>query len=129
MGLSLAVYGLLALSGGTLFWGKLPGSKRRPLRTLHLALGSSLVSLTLFLLAIGIVGTLGHFGSLGHSAHLGAGLVVVALVTTSAFSALGMVRARPWAKQVHLTAALLLLAGYGAVLVTGWQVVQKYLPH
>jgi hypothetical protein len=87
-----------------------------------------MVSLVLLLLAIGIVGTLGHFGSLGHSGHLIAGLSVVFLVLLSAGSATLISPERDWMRAVHVGTNIALLVGFTWVSLTGWQVVQKYLP-
>jgi hypothetical protein len=87
-----------------------------------------LSGLVLILLVIGIVGTLGHYGSLGHSIHLYAGLGVVDLVFVSAWSATQIQRAQPWARRVHLITNGILCLGFILVSVTGWLVVQKYLP-
>jgi hypothetical protein len=134
MGLSLMAYLLLALTG-FLMWrmrnslsisGFLPS--RSQLITLHLIMGISMVSLVLLLLAIGIIGTLGHFGSLGHSSHLWAGIIVVALVMLSAFSATQISAGKPWARSLHITLNIILFTGFAWVSLTGWSVVQKYLP-
>lgn len=87
-----------------------------------------MVSLVLLLLAIGIVGTLGHFGSLGHSSHLPAGLIVVGLVLLSAGSAILISPQRTWARSLHIGTNIILLVGFLWVSLTGWGVVQKYLP-
>lgn len=128
MGFSLVTYGLLALSGGFLFYVR-QSAKPRPawLRPLHFGLGSLLVSLVLLLMSIGIIGTLGEYGRLGHSAHLPAGLTVVALTLVSAWSASRISPERPWARKVHLTLNGILLVAFIAVTATGWSVVQKYL--
>lgn len=128
MGLSLTVYGLLALSGGTLFYTR-QGKRDRPnwLRPTHYVLGGILVTLVLLLLGIGVIGTLGEFGQLGHSVHLPAGLIVVSLTLASAWSATRISPARPWARKVHLTLNGILLVAFVVVTATGWQVVQKYL--
>lgn len=128
MGLSLTVYGLLALSGGTLFYTR-RGKGERPswLRPTHYVLGGILVTLVLLLLGIGVIGTLGEFGRLGHSVHLPAGLFVVSLTLASAWSATRISPARPWARTVHLTLNGILLVAFVVVTATGWQVVQKYL--
>lgn len=128
MGLSLTVYGLLAVSGGTLFYTR-QRDRSRPdwLRPAHYLLGSALVGLVLVLLSIGIVGTLGEYGSLGHSVHLPAGLTVVALILASAWSASRISPERPWARQTHLTLNGILLFALIMVTATGWSVVQKYL--
>lgn len=104
--------------------------KPRPdwLRPFHFWTGGSMILLVLLLLAIGIVGTLGHFGSLGHSFHLPAGITVVNLVMLSAWSAVQISPDRPWARPFHLSINAVLLVAFIAVSLTGWDVVQKYLP-
>lgn len=129
MGLSLTTYGILAIAGLRIRHLRLRGEYCPPwLRWLHLVMGGILVGLVLLLLGIGIVGTLGRYGSLGHSIHLIAGLVVVGLVLISAFSALQIGFQRHWARSLHLWTNLVLLVGFIGVTVTGWSVVQKYLP-
>lgn len=129
MGLSLLAYLVLAVSGGGMAYGRIK-EQPRPLwlRPLHYIMGIALVGLVVFLLAIGLVGTWGHFGSLGHSWHLGAGLSVVTLVIASAVSASQINPQRPLARRIHVGANLFLFLGFLGVLVTGWAVVQKYLP-
>jgi hypothetical protein len=129
MGLSLTLYGLLALTGGGL-WYRRQAKLPRPawLRPLHYSLGGLLVSLVLLLLSIGVVGTLGEYGSLGHSWHLPMGVGVVLLVIASAWSATRITPQRPWARPLHLSLNGLLLVMFLAVTYTGWHVVQKYLP-
>ena len=128
MGLSLAAYVMLAVTGSVLF------SKRRSqhpkpkwLRPLHYIIGWLMVSLVLLLLGIGLVGTIGHYGNLGHSGHLIAGLAVVALVAVSAASSTQISPQHPWARAVHLGTNIALFVGFAWVSYTGWQVVQKYL--
>jgi hypothetical protein len=87
-----------------------------------------MVGLVLLLLTIGIVGTLGHFGSLGHSSHLVAGLMVVGLVLLSAGSATQIGAKQPWARSLHVGTNITLFFGLLWVSLTGWSVVQKYLP-
>lgn len=132
MGLSLMAYLLLALTGFLMWRMKssvfISGFERSQLITLHLIMGISMVSLVLLLLAIGIIGTLGHFGSLGHSSHLWAGIIVVLLVLLSAFSATQISAGKAWARTIHITLNLILFAGFAWVSLTGWSVVQKYLP-
>jgi hypothetical protein len=136
MGLSLTAYSLLAVTGLTIAllrrssWGKrLPLKPLQPwLRPLHIGLGSIMVTLVLLLLTVGLVGTLGHYGSLGHSLHLPMGLGVVTLVLLSAWSASQIHPQRPWARPLHLTLNALLFFGFLGVGLTGWDVVQKYLP-
>ncbi len=129
MGISLLAYLLLALSGGWIVYAR-RNQKQRPswLRPLHYWLGGSLVVLVLLLLAIGVVGTLGHYGNLGHSSHLPAGLSVVCLVLFSAWSATQISPKHPWARPLHVGANITLLVGFTVVSLTGWTVVQKYLP-
>ena len=132
MGLSLTAFGLLALSGGAVFFSRRRGvdllAARPWIRPLHYSLGGILVCLVLLLLSIGIIGTLGEYGSLGHSVHLLAGLSVVALTLGSAWCATQISPQRPWARQAHLTINGILLFGFILVTATGWSVVQKYLP-
>ncbi|MTJ52070.1 DUF4079 domain-containing protein [Anabaena sp. UHCC 0253] len=137
MGLSLLAYLFLAITG---IWmlrvrttseaplGVILPWNRGEVRSLHYIIGITMVSLVLLLLAVGIVGTLGHFGSLGHSPHIGAGLIVVILVLVSAFSATQISNRKPWARPLHLGCNILLLLGFSWVSLSGWAVVQKYLP-
>ncbi|MGC9505658.1 DUF4079 domain-containing protein [Baaleninema sp.] len=129
MGLSLTAYVLLGMTGGWMFATRTQ-KKPRPkgLRLAHLIVGGTLVTLVLLLLTIGIVGTLGYYGNLGHSAHLPAGLLVVALVLVSAVSGLRIHAKRPDMRGLHIATNLLLFAAFAAVSWTGWSVVQKYLP-
>ncbi|WP_448601526.1 DUF4079 domain-containing protein [Thermoleptolyngbya sp.] len=129
MGLSLLTYSLLGISG---FWLRRSRCQTLPrpgwLRSLHLSLGIVLVLLVLLLFTIGLVGTLGYYGNLGHSVHLVAGLTVVALVLLSAGSASQIGAGRPWARSLHVGTNLVLFLGFVAVSLSGWSVVQKYLP-
>lgn len=128
MGFSVLAYLLLAATGIWMFGTRtkfLAGPSW--LKFLHYILGASLVGLVLLLLAIGIVGTLGHFGTLGHSSHYVAGLVVVGLVLLSGASAT-LIHVKPWAWSVHIGTNITLFAGLVWVSLTGWSVVQKYLP-
>lgn len=129
MGLSLAAYFLLGMSGIWMSYTRL-FQQQRPswLRPLHYLIGSVMVALVLLLLAIGIIGTLGHYGSLGHSPHLPIGLAVVALVLLSAGSATQISPRRPWVRYLHIGTNIVLLLGFLLVSLTGWSVVQKYLP-
>ncbi|ARV61373.1 hypothetical protein BZZ01_24580 [Nostocales cyanobacterium HT-58-2] len=140
MGLSLLAYLLLAITG---FWMFRNRTSQHPsflfpispftqgnikIRSLHYIIGSCMVSLVLLLLLIGIIGTLGHFGSLGHSPHLFAGLIAVVLVLLSAGSALLIDTRQPWARRIHVATNVVLFFGFIWVSLTGWSVVQKYLP-
>jgi len=98
------------------------------LRPLHYSLGGVLVTLVLLLLAIGIVGTIGEYGNLGHSIHLPAGISVVALTLLSAWSASQISVETPWFRTIHVSINAVLFIGFLAVTLTGWEVVQKYLP-
>ncbi len=129
MGLSLTTYAILAISGGWMFYSrhnKLP----RPswLRPFHYGIGSIMVSLVLLLLSIGLIGTIGHYGSLGHSFHLIAGVSVVILVLISAISATQINPKQPWVRSLHIGTNIILFFGFLTVGLTGWTVVQKYLP-
>ena len=129
MGLSLGAYVLLGISG---IWMLNRRTLRRPrpswLRPFHYVIGAIMVFLVLLLLAIGLVGTIGYYGSLGHSPHLIAGLSAVFLVLVSAISATQISPKRPWARSLHIGTNVALLFGFLFVLLTGWSVVQKYLP-
>ena len=129
MGLSLLAYLLLAVTGIWMFRARQTHSSRPNwLRSLHYAIGGTMVGLVLLLLAVGIVGTLGHFGSLGHSPHLIAGLTVVGLVLVSYGSATQINIKRTWARSLHIGTNIALLVGFLWVSLSGWGVVQKYLP-
>jgi Protein of unknown function (DUF4079) len=137
MGLSALAYFFLAVSGTWMFWKRtkqntlfshLITDKTGGMRLFHYVMGTCMVALVLLLLAIGIVGTLGHFGTLGHSSHLVAGLVVVFLVLISAFSATQIGANRNWARPLHIGTNIILFVGFVWVSLTGWDVVQKYLP-
>ncbi len=128
MGLSLTLYMALLVTGGRVWYVRsrhdnLPAW----LRTIHLVLGGLLVTLVLLLLSIGIIGTLGEHGSLGHSWHLWAGLLVVALVISSAVAAIQISR-YPWARRLHVALNGVLFVAFLAVTYSGWTVVQQYLP-
>lgn len=129
MGLSLLAYVILAITGITIFSRR---SSRDPrptwLRRGHYITGWIMVGLVLLLLAIGVVGTFGHYGNLGHSGHLIAGWVVVALVLLSAGSATQISPTRDWARAIHVGTNIVLFVGFAWVSLTGWEVVQKYLP-
>lgn len=138
MGLTLLLYVCLASVGGFMRAQRLQGQTEPQvsaapalfltLRRVHVGLGVLLTLTVLLLLAIGIIGTLGHFGSLGHSSHLPAGLTVVALTLTSAWSATQINHPnKPWARSLHLAINGLLAIALILVSWTGWTVVQKYL--
>jgi Protein of unknown function (DUF4079) len=129
MGLSIFAYLLLLATGSWMFYRRTAGQPRPDwLRPLHFGIGATMVALVLLLLAIGLVGTLGHYGSLGHSTHLPAGLVVVGLTLLSAWSATQISPKNFWARPLHVGTNLTLLLGFIVVSLTGWDVVQKYLP-
>jgi Protein of unknown function (DUF4079) len=135
MGLSILAYVCLAASGIFMYLRRQYPSYNRDftyktvvLRLFHYAIGGCMVFLVLLLLAVGIVGTLGHFGSLGHSSHLIAGLITVVLVLTSAFASTQINRDRAWARYLHVGINIILFFGFAWVSLTGWDVVQKYLP-
>ena len=73
-------------------------------------------------------GTLGEYGSLGHSQHLGAGLTTVVLVLISAGSAIAIRGGRVWARRIHVSTNIALFIVFVWVSLSGWDVVQKYLP-
>lgn len=129
MGLAILTYILLGIGGVWMFSSRTHQRPRpRWLKPFHAIAGAILVFLVLLLLLIGIVGTIGHYGSLGHSLHLFAGLLVVALVSISAISATQISPRRPWARPLHIATNFLLFIGFAFVSLTGWNVVQKYLP-
>ena len=129
MGLSLFAYLLMSITGVSMLIRRY---SKRPqplwLRPVHYTLGWVMVGLVLLLLSIGLVGTLGHYGTLGHSTHLVAGLSVVFLVLLSAVSSTQISPKRPWVRTIHVGTNIVLLGGFTWVALTGWQVVQKYLP-
>ena len=128
MGGVILLYVLLLLTGLKLFqqhraW-LAPGSA---VRWIHITLGILLVGLVLELLAIGVVGTLGHFGSLGQSVHLWAGVGVTGLTLLTAWHGW---QGRRWqsSRGIHILLNGVLAVALVGVSWTGWQVVQKYLP-
>ncbi len=129
MGFSVFAYVLLAITGG---WMLYSSTRKQPrpkgLRTFHYLIGGGMVGLVLILLTVGLVGTLGYYGSLGHSIHLAAGLIVVSLVLGSAWSASQIHPKNPWARPLHLSLNLGLFFAFSAVSLSGWVIVQKYLP-
>lgn len=129
MGLASCAYILLAITG---FWIYRKRTKKqgRPawLRPFHYSVGVTMVLLVLTLLTIGLVGTMGYYGSLGHSPHLIAGCCVVLLVLISAGSATQIGPKHPQARSLHVGTNLILLLAFIFVSVSGWHVVQKYLP-
>lgn len=129
MGLSLVAYFLLGMTGVWMFRRRI-AQKSRPrwLRPFHAIAGIAMVVLVLLLLGIGLVGTIGHYGDLGHSSHLPAGLLVVGLVLLSAWSATQINSSAIWARSLHIGTNLILFLGFLWVSLTGWDVVQKYLP-
>lgn len=129
MGFSLFTYSLLAVSGGWMFFAR-NNKQKRPkwLRPFHYIIGGVMVFLVVLLLIIGLVGTLGYYGNLGHSAHLPAGLIVVTLALVSAWSGTQINPKKPWVRSLHITTNIILLFSFTTVSLTGWSVVQKYLP-
>jgi hypothetical protein len=71
---------------------------------------------------------LGEYGTLGHSVHLPLGIAVVALVLASAWAAGRIAVERPWARKLHVALNGILGFALMGVGLSGWQVVQKYLP-
>lgn len=129
MGLAIAAYLLLAISGGWMNYTRTTKTLRPSwLRFSHYVTGIVMVGLVVLLLIIGLVGTQGHYGSLIHSSHFGAGLLVVGLVSLSAWSSTKISFQRPWARSLHISTNVILFAGFVFVSLTGWDVVQKYLP-
>jgi hypothetical protein len=129
MGLSVFAYSLLAISGLIMAYKRYTKTPRPAiLRPFHYITGLIMVGLILLLLTVGIVGTLGHYGNLGHSPHLIAGLSVVVLGLTSALTGLNINPQQPWRRYVHITTNIMLLLGFVFVSLSGWTVVQKYLP-
>ena len=100
----------------------------KKLRLFHYISGGILVGLVLILLGIGLMGTIGYYGSLGHSVHLPAGLIVVSLVLISAWSATQIHPKKPWARSLHISINIGLFFAFAAVSLSGWTIVQKYLP-
>jgi hypothetical protein len=129
MGFVLVAYGMLAISGVWMFYCR-TAKVNRPswLRQFHYLTGIAIILLVLLLLGIGLVGTLGHYGSLGHSPHLIAGLLVVGLFFLSAWSATQIGSKHFWARSLHIATNITLFGSLVLVSLTGWQVVQKYLP-
>ncbi|HEY9872918.1 MAG TPA: DUF4079 domain-containing protein [Candidatus Obscuribacterales bacterium] len=129
MGFSIFGYLLLGITG---FWISDRRQQGQPqpawLRPFHNITGGILVGLVLLLLAIGLVGTIGYYGTLGHSAHLPAGLAVVALVLLSGGSGILISPNSIWARSIHVGTNIALFVGFVWVSLTGWDVVQKYLP-
>ncbi|MBD2484673.1 DUF4079 domain-containing protein [Planktothrix sp. FACHB-1365] len=129
MGCSVFAYFVLAMTGGWMLYSRQSKQPRpKKLRTLHYFVGGGMVCLVLALLAIGLVGTLGYYGSLGHSIHLAAGLIVVSLVLGSAWSATQINPKNPWARSLHISLNIGLFFAFTAVSLSGWVIVQKYLP-
>ncbi len=128
MGFAIAAYLLQTVTGVGMFAGRTQARSRPDwLRPLHIGSGVVMALLVLLLLAIGIVGTLGHYGSLAHSTHLPVGIGVVELVMLSAWSAAQISPDRPWARPLHIAVNALLCVAFVLVSLTGWSVVQKYL--
>lgn len=128
MGLAIAAYALQTISGGWIYYSRTSRILRPAwLRFFHYVTGIVMVLLVILLLIIGLVGTVGHYGSLVHSPHFAAGLIVVALVSLSAWSSTKISRQRPWARSIHIVTNIILFGGFVFVSLTGWEVVQKYI--
>jgi hypothetical protein len=129
MGCSVFAYLVLAVTGAWMLYSR-KSQQPRPagLRNLHYLVGGGMVCLVLTLLTIGLVGTLGYYGSLGHSIHLAAGLIVVSLVLGSAWSATQINSKNSWARSLHISLNIGLFFAFTAVSLSGWVIVQKYLP-
>jgi Protein of unknown function (DUF4079) len=132
MGLSLTAYAVLAITGFAMYRIRTQEqtSPISPIfiQAIHYFMGISMAILVLLLLAIGIIGTLGHFQSLGHSSHLFAGFTVVALVFISVIAALQIKADIPGARRLHVITNIILFIAFSWVSLTGWTIVQKYLP-
>ena len=129
MGLAVFAYTILAIAGYYIY--RLRTLKRpRPrwLRPLHYVTGIILVSLVLLLLSIGLIGTIGYYGSLGHSPHLFAGLSVVTLVLVSAVTGSKISPKNSKFRSIHVSLNVILFLGFCWVGLSGWNVVQQYLP-
>ena len=129
MGLSMTAYFILSISGFML-WKYRHDKKPRPqwLRPFHWIIGTVMTTLVFILLSIGLIGTIGEHGNLGHSIHLPAGLIVVTLVSLSAWSATQIHPSRPWARTLHLRLNIGLFFAFCFVGLSGLKVVQQYLP-
>jgi hypothetical protein len=129
MGFAIVAY---LMQVGLGLWMAVLRQQQRPrpewMRPVHLGTGVAMVILVLLLLAIGIVGTLGHYGSLGHSPHLMVGITTVNLALLSAWSAAQISSEAAWARPFHISMNVALGVLFVAVSLTGWNVVQKYLP-
>ncbi|CDN12502.1 FIG00872835: hypothetical protein [Richelia intracellularis] len=141
MGLSLVAYAILALTGIWMLRSKSRDGDNNAflnwmwrignwdnLLKFHYFIGWCMVSLVMLLLFIGIIGTLGHFGTLGQSSHLFAGITVVVLVLVSAGSTLLIRSGYDWARRIHIGLNIVIFFAFAWVSLTGWSVVQKYLP-
>ena len=129
MGASLLAYLLLVVTGMWMFAARNTKQPRpKWLRPLHIVVGTGMATMVILLLGIGVVGTLGEYGKLGHSVHLPVGLAVVTLVLVSVGSGLQIGSKHPWARPLHISTNFALFAGFVTVLLTGWTIVQKYLP-
>jgi hypothetical protein len=128
MGGAIAFYLLLLFSGAWMFYGRTTRIGRPAwLRNAHYLGGIIIVFLVVLLLAIGVVGTVGYYGNLGHSLHLWSGLLVVGLISVSAWSANQIDAHQASARSLHVSINAILFFGLAYVSWTGWEVVQKYL--
>ncbi|AFZ46478.1 hypothetical protein Cyast_0499 [Cyanobacterium stanieri PCC 7202] len=129
MGLAMFAYGILAVSGISFMVLRHQKSPRpRWLKPLHWIMGVIMVSLIIILMTIGLIGTLGYYGNLGHSIHLPAGIIIAILAIASAWSATQINPKSPWAKTLHVRLNIALFFAFVMVGLSGWTIVQKYLP-
>lgn len=129
MGLAMFAYGVLAVSGiSFIVLRRKKSSRPKWLKPLHWTMGVIMVTLIIILMTIGLIGTLGYYGSLGHSIHLPAGIIIVVLAIASAWSATQISSKSPWAKTLHIRLNIALFLAFMVVGLSGWTVVQKYLP-
>ncbi len=129
MGFAIFLYLCLAISGVS-FVVLQRKKKKRPqwLRPFHQWLGFGMVFLIFLLLFIGLIGTVGYYGSLGHSIHLLAGIIIVIISSLSAWSSTQINFQNSWAKKLHVSLNVGLFFAFASVGLSGWTIVQKYLP-
>jgi len=128
MGFAIFFYVILAVSGASFILLRNRQINRpKWLRPLHQIIGFTMVFLILSLLSIGLIGTIGYYGNLWHSIHLPAGIVIVILSLSSAWSSTKINPHNPWAKKLHITLNIGLFFAFILVGLSGWTIVQKYL--